>query len=160
MLNDPIILETDPNPDAVVILLHGLGADGNDFVGLVPDLHVDDLKIRFIFPNAPMRPVTLNDGMKMRAWFDITNLDFEAREEDKAGVEAACADLTSLYKDQITKGIDPKRIILAGFSQGGAIALAAGVRSECELGGVLALSTYLPIAKLTPKAIINVQRYA
>ena len=155
MSNDPIIIETNPSPDAVIIWLHGLGADANDFVSLIPELHLDDLKVRFIFPNAPIRPVTLNNGMQMRSWFDITSLDFEAREEDKGGVEAACADLASIYQEQIKQGIKPERIILAGFSQGGAVVLAAGVRAECKLGGILALSTYLPIADMTPRATPN-----
>ncbi len=135
------------NPEGVanasVIWMHGLGADGNDFVSLVPELRLPSaLKIRFIFPNARMQPVTLNGGATMRAWYDIATLDFDRR-ADEAGVRASQAMILQLIARENARGIATHRIVLAGFSQGGVIALQTALRHAEQLAGVLALSTYL-----------------
>jgi phospholipase/carboxylesterase len=128
-----------------VIWLHGLGADGHDFEPIVPELHLpEDLRLRFIFPHAPVQAVTLNGGMEMRAWFDILTLD-RGGPEDEAGIRASAATLQQLIAREQARGIAANKIVVAGFSQGGAIALHAGLRSKQVLGGVMALSTYLPI---------------
>ena len=147
--DNPIILQTCPDDsreaDAAVIWLHGLGADGSDFVPIVSELKLPDaLNIRFIFPHAPLRPITINQGYRMRGWYDITSLDIAER-DDEAGIVESGAMLTRLCDQQLAQGIAAKRIIVAGFSQGGAIALYAGLRYTHTLGGIMALSTYLPM---------------
>lgn len=147
--DNPIILQTDPDDsreaDAAVIWLHGLGADGSDFVPIVSELKLPDaLNIRFIFPHAPLRPITINQGYRMRGWYDITSLDI-ANRDDEAGIVESSAMLTRLCDQQLAQGIAATRIIVAGFSQGGAIALHAGLRYAHTLGGIMALSTYLPM---------------
>ncbi len=130
---------------ASVIWLHGLGADGHDFIPIVPELQLaDDLGVGFVFPHAPVRPVTLNNGMAMRAWYDIIGLDRNGPEDDK-GIEAARAEVETLIQAEKDKGIPANKIVLAGFSQGGAIALHAGLRHSETLAGVMGLSTYLPL---------------
>jgi len=127
-----------------VIWLHGLGADGHDFEPLVPVLGLPRrLAVRFVFPHAPERPVTINMGMRMRAWYDIVRLGGGA--EDAAGIRASQALLEGLVARERARGVEPARIVLAGFSQGGAIALHAGLRHAERLGGIMALSTYLPL---------------
>jgi len=145
----PIILQTgadDAMPtDAAVIWLHGLGADGNDFVPIVTQLKLPDLlNIRFIFPHAPLRPITINQGYRMRGWYDITSLDI-ANSDDETGIIESSNRLMRLCDQQTAQGIAAERIVLAGFSQGGAIALHAGLRYVKKLGGIMALSTYLPM---------------
>jgi phospholipase/carboxylesterase len=141
---ETIEIETAGKPDAAVIWLHGLGADGHDFEPIVPELRLPaSLPLRFIFPHAPVRPVTLNQGMRMRAWYDILRLDGGA--EDDAGVRASQGLVETLIAEEVKKGIQPARIVLAGFSQGGAIALHTALRYSAPLAGVLALSTYLPL---------------
>ena len=136
--------ETGPSPQWAVIWLHGLGADGNDFVPIVPQLLRRDWPaIRFVFPHAPVRPVTINNGVRMRAWYDIVGMDFPAR-ADAEGVEQSIRQVTALIAREQARGIDPQRVLLAGFSQGGAITLAAGLRRQVPLAGLIALSTYLP----------------
>lgn len=140
------------NPDksatASVIWLHGLGADGHDFANLVPELNLPkDLPIRFVFPHAPVRPITLNGGVPMRAWYDITGMEFNAR-EDEMGVRASQNLINNLITQEKNRGIAIERIILGGFSQGGAVALHTGLRYPERLAGIIALSTYLPIANL------------
>jgi phospholipase/carboxylesterase len=147
--DNPIILQTGPGDsteaDAAVIWLHGLGADGNDFVPIVSELKLPDgLNIRFIFPHAPLRPITINQGYRMRGWYDITSLDIATR-DDEAGIIESSAILTRLCDEQLALGVAANRIIFAGFSQGGAIALYAGLRYARRLGGIMALSTYLPM---------------
>jgi len=138
-----IELETAPSPSASVIWLHGLGADGNDFVPIVPELKLPAAPaVRFIFPHAPMRPVTINNGFRMRAWYDISAADLNNR-ADIEGVRQSRAQVEALIEREKTRGVAAGRIVLAGFSQGGAIALYAGVRHAERLAGVLALSTYL-----------------
>jgi len=127
-----------------VIWLHGLGADGHDFEPIVPELDLPDaLRVRFIFPHAPMQPVTINGGESMRAWYDIYN----DRRHDEAGIRASQARVEALLARERTRGIAARRIVLAGFSQGGAIALQTGLRHAERLAGILALSTYLPLAE-------------
>ena len=142
---DAIEIETGAAPRAAVIWLHGLGADGHDFEPIVPELGLPDaLPVRFVFPHAPVRPVTLNQGMRMRAWYDIYRLG--GGPEDEAGIRASEGLLKDLVRKENTRGIPSARIVIAGFSQGGAIALQAALRYPERLAGVLALSTYLPLA--------------
>ena len=143
--------ETGPSPQWTVIWLHGLGADGNDFAPIVPEL-VDPAwpGLRFVFPHAPVRPVTINNGMPMRAWYDIVGFDLQAR-QDEAGVRASVAAVEALLAREHERGVPPERIVLAGFSQGGAIALAAGLCHARKLAGIVALSTYLPIADVVAR---------
>jgi phospholipase/carboxylesterase len=143
---DAIVMTPATAPTASVIWLHGLGADGTDVVPLVPQLRLpDNVAPRFIFPNAPVRPVTVNNGIAMRAWYDIYSLGGRDREDD-AGIRRSAALVHGLVDRERQAGISPDRIVLAGFSQGGAIALQAGVRYPQGLAGILALSTYLPLA--------------
>jgi phospholipase/carboxylesterase len=138
-------IQTAPSPDAAVIWLHGLGADGYDFEPVVPELRLPAwLRVRFVFPHAPVRPVTLNMGMPMRAWYDILQLGGGA--EDAAGIRASQALVEGLVERELGRGVPARRVVLAGFSQGGAIALQTGLRYSERLGGILALSTYLPLA--------------
>ena len=133
-----------------MIWLHGLGADGHDFEPIVPELGLPASKpLRFIFPNAPQRPVTINMGMRMRAWYDIFELGGGA--EDEAGIREAQVLLENLISRETKKGIPPDRIVLAGFSQGGAIALQTALRHRERIAGVMALSTYLPLSKTLAK---------
>jgi phospholipase/carboxylesterase len=140
---DTIEIESGPGPQAAVIWLHGLGADGHDFEPIVPELELTK-PVRFIFPNAPVRPVTINNGMRMRAWYDI--FQFGGGPEDEAGIRASEVLLKDLVSQQKKKGIAASKIVLAGFSQGGAIVLQTGLRYPERLGGIMALSTYLPLA--------------
>ena len=143
---DSIQVETGPAPDAAVIWLHGLGADGHDFEPAVPMLGLGpDRPLRFVFPHAPVRPVTLNGGMAMRAWYDIVDLTPEGR-DDEAGIRAAAESIGALIDAQGDVGIPPERVVLAGFSQGGAMALFTGLRYPARLAGVIGLSCYLPLA--------------
>ena len=131
--------------DAAVIWLHGLGADGHDFVSLLPELRLPaSMAVRFVFPHAPVRPVTLNNGWPMRAWYDIKSLDANGR-DDAEGIAASAQRLATLIAAEQARGIPSERIVLAGFSQGGAVVLYAGLRHSQPLAGILALSTYLPL---------------
>jgi len=147
MTDKPVIIEVgSEKPDSCVIWLHGLGADGHDFEPIVPELKLDTgLNLRFIFPHAPMIPVTINQGFVMRAWFDIRDSSIEA-EQDEKGIRESAKRLSGIIEEQINGGIKAHRIVLAGFSQGGAIALHTALRYPESLAGVLALSTYLPLA--------------
>lgn len=138
--------ETAANPVFSIIWLHGLGADGNDFVPIVPDL-VDSAwpALRFVFPHAPVRPVTINNGMSMRAWYDIAGFDALAR-QDEAGIRASIGEVETLIERERDRGVPSERIVLAGFSQGGAMALAAGLTHGKKLAGIVALSSYLPMS--------------
>jgi phospholipase/carboxylesterase len=133
-------INSGPNPQASVIWLHGLGADGHDFEPIVPELELDR-PVRFVFPHAPVRPVTINQGMRMRAWYDI--LQFGPGPEDEAGVRASQKLVETMIAAEKARGIGS--IVLAGFSQGGAIVLQSALRHPERLAGVLALSTYLPL---------------
>src|SRR5687768_10743727 len=141
---DVIEIATGPKPRLTVVWLHGLGADGHDFEPIVPELALS-FAVRFVFPNAPVRPVTINGGMAMRAWYDILGFSAQAK-EDSAGIRASAAAVSELVDREIERGMPSDRIVLAGFSQGGAIALHTALRSPKPLSGVLALSTYLPLA--------------
>ncbi|WEN15620.1 alpha/beta hydrolase [Rhodanobacter sp. AS-Z3] len=147
--------ETAANPTHSIIWLHGLGADGHNFAPIVPEL-VDPAwpAVRFVFPHAPVRPVTVNNGMPMRAWYDITGFDLTSR-QDEAGIRESVAATEALIAREHERGVPSERIILIGFSQGGAIALSAGVRHAQTLGGIVALSTYLPIS-----ATVAAERHA
>ncbi|HEY0877825.1 MAG TPA: dienelactone hydrolase family protein [Zeimonas sp.] len=143
-IDDAVEIETGPRPDAAVIWLHGLGADAHDFEPIVPELRLPArLAVRFVFPNAPIRPVTLNGAMPMRAWYDIVELG--GTQQDEAGIRASAQRVKQLIERENERGIEASRIVLAGFSQGGAIALQAGLRHEERLAGLLALSTWLPL---------------
>ena len=137
---EAIQIETGPRPEAAVIWLHGLGADGHDFEPIVPELELTK-PVRFVFPHAPVRPVTINNGMRMRAWYDI--YQFGGGREDDQGLRASQKLVDELIRAQ---GLPPEKIVLAGFSQGGAIVLQTGLRHAERLAGIMALSCYLPIA--------------
>ncbi len=144
-LPETIEVTGNGEPSGSVIWLHGLGADGHDFEPIVPELRLPaDLSLRFVFPHAPVRPVTINGGMAMRAWYDIVSLDATGR-ADADGVRESTALLDALVRREIERGIDPSRIVIAGFSQGGAIAINAALHAEHELAGLMALSCYLAL---------------
>ena len=141
---ETIEVETKPKPNAAVIWLHGLGADGHDFEPIVPEIvHPGERAWRFVFPNAPVRPVTINGGMAMRAWYDLKGLDRGAA-EDAAGFRDSDLQIRQLIANEGTRGIPANRIVLAGFSQGGAVSLYTAPRFPEKLAGVMALSCYLP----------------
>lgn len=144
-LLDCIELETGPSPTYTVIWLHGLGADGNDFVPIVPELQLPaGVTVRFIFPNAPVQPVTINGGMAMRSWYDILVMDL-VRHEDGKGIRESEAAIRRLIARENARGIPTSRIVLAGFSQGCAMTLHTGLRLEEKLAGMVGLSGYLPL---------------
>lgn len=141
-------VEVNPKaaPVASIIWLHGLGADGHDFADIVPQLHLSEaLPLRFVFPHAPVQPVTLNGGYPMRSWYDIYGLSIDTQEDEK-GIRASAELINALIEQEVEQGIPTDRIVLAGFSQGGAMALYCGLRFPEKLAGILALSTYLPLA--------------
>lgn len=140
---ETVEVSTGENPRGSVIWLHGLGADGHDFEPIVPELRLDTA-LRFVFPHAPVRPVTINGGMAMRAWYDILSLDTEGR-ADEVGVRESGVLLEALIDREIERGIDPGNIVIAGFSQGGAIILHTLLNTNHDLAGAMALSTYLPL---------------
>lgn len=145
-LLDTIERDTGPSPQWAVIWLHGLGADGNDFVPFVPEvIRTGWPSIRFVFPHAPVRAVTINNGARMRAWYDIRDFDL-ANRADEQGVVESIVQVDALIAREIGRGIPAARLLLAGFSQGGAITLAAGLRRVEPLAGLIGLSTYLPAA--------------
>lgn len=148
---DAVIIEPGSKHKASVIWLHGLGADGHDFESIVPELNLpNDSGIKFIFPNAPIRPVTINGGMSMRAWYDVKSPNLREIEDTESITESS--NLINQYIDtEIEKGIPANKIILAGFSQGGAITLHTGLRYPGTLAGLLALSTYLPVPEQLDK---------
>jgi phospholipase/carboxylesterase len=138
-----VTLEPAAAAQAAVIWLHGLGADGRDFVPVVDELDLPaGLAVRFVFPHAPVRPVSINNGMRMRAWYDISP---DMRRQDEAGIRESARTVEAFLQREIDSGIPAERIVLAGFSQGGAIALHTGLRYPQRLAGLLALSTYLPL---------------
>jgi phospholipase/carboxylesterase len=143
-----VVRETGPDVRASILWLHGLGADGNDFAPIVPELVAADWPaLRFVFPHAPVRPVTINNGLPMRAWYDIRALSLDER-ADEAGVRESIAHVEALIAAQVAAGIPAQRIFVAGFSQGGAMALQAGLRHGSALGGIIGLSCYLPMSAL------------
>lgn len=143
-----VTIEPKKGADSCVIWLHGLGADGHDFEGIVPNLGLPEgHSIRFIFPHAPYRPITINMHMEMRAWYDIFTLD-SLDHEDEVGIQDSCREIETIIQQQNT---NPRRVVLAGFSQGGAIALHMGTHSEKPYAGIIALSTYLPFLRTPNK---------
>ena len=142
---DAVVLTPASSPNAAVIWLHGLGADGHDFVPIVPELRLPPtLQARFVFPHAPVRPVTINNGYAMRAWYDIVGIGL-ASKEDEAGIRDSENRVRACVQHELDAGISAARIVIAGFSQGGAIALQTALRYPQRLAGVMALSTYLPL---------------
>ena len=149
-LLESLEIETAPNPDAAVVWMHGLGADGHDFEPIVPELRLPAAtRIRFVFPHAPLRPVTINQGHVMRAWYDVRALA-GVRREDEAGVRQSARQIEALLARERQRGIAPRRIVIAGFSQGAAMALHVGLRYADRLAGLLALSCYLPLSNTLP----------
>ena len=139
-------LESAPQPTAAVIWLHGLGADGHDFAGLVPELDLSNCPpIRFVFPHAPSMPVTVNGGYVMPAWYDILGPDLVSQ-QDASGIQSSERAIVALIAQEVARGIPAERIVLAGFSQGCAMALHTGLRLPQRLAGIMALSGYLPLA--------------
>jgi phospholipase/carboxylesterase len=144
-----IELESGKQPSASIIVLHGLGADGNDFVPVAQELKLNPVgEVRYIFPHAPVMPVTINGGMSMRAWYDILGTDL-VRREDERGLRASQAMVEALIDRERERGIEPRRIVLMGFSQGCAMTLMAGLRYGQRLAGLVGLSGYLPLAAVT-----------
>jgi phospholipase/carboxylesterase len=146
---ETIETETGPNPGATVIVLHGLGADGNDFVPIAQELDLAAVgPVRFVFPHAPVIPVTINNGYRMRAWYDILGMDLVLR-EDESGLRLSLGAVEELLAREKKRGIPAGRIVLAGFSQGAAMSLLTGLRHQERLAGVAGLSGYLPLAQST-----------
>jgi phospholipase/carboxylesterase len=143
-LLDALEIESAPSPTAALIWLHGLGADGHDFVDIVPMLGLKAIPTRLVFPHAPMRPVTINGGAVMRAWYDVRG-DAGVRREDEAGVRESQQRVEALIAREKARGIAAERIALAGFSQGGAMVLQTGLRHPEHLAGIMALSCFLPL---------------
>ncbi|MET3460127.1 alpha/beta hydrolase [Variovorax atrisoli] len=149
MSRPPIEIETAPNPTATVIVMHGLGADGNDFVPIAGELDLSAVgPVRFVFPNAPVMPVTINGGYQMPAWYDISVADLQVQ-EDEAGLRRSQATIEAIIANEKARGIAAGRIVVAGFSQGCAMALMTGLRHTERLAGIVGLSGYLPIAATT-----------
>lgn len=139
-----IVLDQGKQPKHSIIWLHGLGADGEDFVDMAEAINLP-VSMRYIFPHAPKNPVTINGGFIMRSWYDIADIDIGAK-QDAAGIRASQAEIEKFIAQEKARGIAEENIFIAGFSQGGAIALHTGLRHPARLGGILALSTYLPLA--------------
>lgn len=146
-LLESVQVETGPSPRGSIIWLHGLGADGHDFEPIVPEIAGElALPLRFVFPHAPVRPVTINNGYRMRAWYDIAGFDRNAL-QDEVGIRGSDAAVRSLIRRENERGVATGRIVLAGFSQGGAMALFTGVRYPEKLAGIMGLSCYLVLAR-------------
>lgn len=146
---ETIDIETGPNPKCSIIILHGLGADGNDFVPIAQELRLDPVgPVRFVFPHAPVMPVTINNGYRMRAWYDILGMEL-VRREDESGLRQSQGLVEELLAREKERGVAPHRIVLAGFSQGCAMALLTGLRHKERLAGIVGLSGYLPLAGTT-----------
>ena len=146
---ESIELQTGPRPAATVVVLHGLGADGNDFVPIAQELDLAAVgDVRFVFPHAPVMPVTINNGMRMRAWYDVMGFGANFR-EDETGLRDSMAKVEELLEREKARGIGANRIVLAGFSQGCAMALLTGLRHKERLAGIVGMSGYLPLASTT-----------
>lgn len=157
---DCIEIQTGDACEYTVIWLHGLGASGHDFEPIVPSLGLLSRPgVRFVFPHAPVRPITINGGAAMRGWYDISSIDFETREQDAEGIKESAAAVEQLIEQEIERGIPASNILLAGFSQGGAIALYTGLMSKHALNGIVALSTYLPLQTEVIPAISDAHRH-
>ncbi len=153
-LPDTVDIEPRGEAEGCVIWLHGLGADGHDFEPIVPELRLGELALRFVFPHAPMQPVTINGGMVMRAWYDILTLDRDGP-QDEQGIRGSAELLAGLVEREHERGIAYERIVLAGFSQGGAIASHAALRFGERLAGLMALSTYVPLPDSLPGEVFG-----
>jgi len=154
-----IEINPESTPIGSVILMHGLGANGNDFVPFVQELHLPRaLPLRFVFPHAPVRAVTINNGYVMPAWYDILSLNIDQR-ADQGGMDESVEQINWLVDHEIQRGIAADKIILAGFSQGGVIALTTALRSKHKLAGVMALSTYLPNAEILVKDVSEANKH-
>ncbi len=150
---ETVEVTTGENPQGSVIWLHGLGADGHDFEPIVPELRLPtNLSLRFIFPHAPVQPVTINGGMAMRSWYDIVSFDSEGR-ADRAGVLASSDLLDGLIAREIERGVAPQKIVVAGFSQGGAVAIHTALQTEHPIAGLMALSTYMALPEDAESAV-------
>jgi phospholipase/carboxylesterase len=153
-----IQIDTQNNPDCAVIWLHGLGANGHDFEPIVSELKLPpSVRVRFIFPHAPVQAVSLNNGMQMPAWYDIYGLEMNSK-EDVTGIEKIYTEIAILIQQQIDAGIVANKIVLAGFSQGGALSLYTGLNYPKRLAGILALSAYLPLREKIASTTINTAR--
>ena len=143
---ETVEVEPETAADAAVVLMHGLGADGHDFESIVPELRLaPERAVRWVFPHAPVRPVTINGGARMRAWYDVAGFDRDAG-EDEPGIRESAQAIRALVEREKQRGVRAERIVLAGFSQGGAMALHTALREPERLAGVIALSAYLPLA--------------
>lgn len=152
-----ITADTGSNPDYLIIWLHGLGADGHDFEPVVPQFNNPRLNFRFVFPHAPVQPVTINGGMAMRAWYDITAMDIN-RQVDENGINQSAELVNALIARHLESGFKPEQIILAGFSQGGAMALHMALTGQHKLAAVIALSCYLPVPEILNKESASVNK--
>lgn len=153
---DAVVINPTSTHTHTIIWLHGLGADGHDFEPIVPELQLpESLGVKFIFPNAPMRPITINNGYVMRGWYDILRMDL-IKDQDETGIMDSVSAIKAIIQAEIDAGIPAKHIVVAGFSQGGAIALFAGLSFDQQLAGVIGLSTYLPL----PQAFADEARQA
>ena len=151
--SDAVEVTTGANPVGSVIWLHGLGADGHDFEPIVPELRLPvDLPLRFVFPHAPVQPVTINGGMAMRSWYDIRSFD-SANRADRQGLLRSSDRLESLIAQEIERGVPADRIVLAGFSQGGAVAIHTALQTQHDIAGLMALSTYMALPDDAAKAV-------
>ncbi|MGF6602637.1 phospholipase/carboxylesterase [Paraburkholderia sp. GAS448] len=160
-LSTTIEIETAPAPKFAVILMHGLGADANDFVPLVPELHLSDAPaVRFVFPNAPEIAVTANNGYVMRAWYDIRSFQGINREVDEAGIAASCVTVRRLIEAQNQRGIPTSNIFLAGFSQGAALTYSAGLTHPDALAGLIVMSGYVPSQRFIESQLSAANRQA
>jgi phospholipase/carboxylesterase len=155
---EKIISQTGENPKVVIIWMHGLGADGNDFAPVVPEFSIPGVPIKFVFPHAPKIPVTINNGMVMRAWYDILLMDI-GKHADKQGVLNSEKLVHELIEEQVSAGFKHEQIILAGFSQGGAMSLQVGTQYHKKLAGIIALSSYLPIPELLQENTNPINRH-
>ena len=152
---DTVEVGGEAQVDGTVIWLHGLGADGHDFEPIVPELNLaEHADIRFVFPHAPVRPVTINGGAPMRAWYDVISLD-KSGPQDEAGIRDSAASLLQLIERERERGVDASRIVLAGFSQGGAIAMHTAMRVPQRLAGLMALSTWMPLASTIGEEVVD-----
>lgn len=152
---ESVIINSGENPNHTIIWLHGLGADGHDFEPVVPELKLPpSLPVKFIFPHAPVRPITLNAGMAMRGWYDLKSLELDRSKQDPDGVRESSDQILELIQTEIEHGTPAENIILAGFSQGGAIALFTALTGPIKLAGVMGLSTYLP---LVPEDLMSIK---
>ena len=150
---DVVEVTTGDNPTGSIIWLHGLGADGHDFEPIVPELRLPTgLSLRFVFPHAPVQPVTINGGMAMRSWYDILSLDSAGR-ADRDGLLKSSALLEELIAREIKRGIEPHKIVIAGFSQGGAVAIHTALQTEHSIAGLMALSTYMALPEDAESAV-------